>query len=107
MRPDVKKAIQLEYIKCANDPIYFFKKYVFIQHPTKGRLIFNTFPFQDKIFESFVNNDYTVILKARQLGLSTLVAAYSLWLMLFRDDTNILCLATSQRTSKKDRKSVV
>ena len=35
------------------------------------------------------------------MGISTLVGAYSLWLMTFFTDKNILCISISQETSKE------
>lgn len=87
-------------MKCATDPVHFMKKYCFIQHPQRGRIQFSLFPFQEKVLKLFQDNPYAMILKARQLGLSTLVAAYSLWTMLFHKDKNILCIATKQETAK-------
>jgi hypothetical protein len=29
---DIKTLIRQEYIKCASDPVYFMKKYYWIQH---------------------------------------------------------------------------
>ena len=46
------------------------------------------------------DNPYSIILKSRQLGISTLSAGYSLWLMTFHKDKNILCIATKQETAK-------
>ena len=45
-------------------------------------------------------NPYSIILKSRQLGISTLSAGYSLWLMIFHKDKNILCIATKQETAR-------
>ncbi len=100
MSNKIKKIIAQEYIKCAKDPAYFMKKYCHIQHPTRGRILFNLYPFQDKILHLFRDNDYIITLKSRQLGISTLAAAYSLWLMLFHKDKNILALATTQATAR-------
>ena len=97
---DLKKIIKQEYIKCAQDPSHFMRKYCFIQHPQRGRVIFNLYPFQDKVLNLFKENDYSIINKSRQLGISTLCAGYSLWLMLFHKDKNILCIATKQETAK-------
>lgn len=83
-----------EIIRCGKDPTYFFNNYVKIQHPTKGTIPFKTFPFQDDCVQDFIENRFTVIVKSRQLGLSTLVAAYSVWLALFQKDKNILIIAT-------------
>ena len=97
---DLKKVIRQEYIKCAKDPVHFMKKYCFIQHPQRGRIQFNLYPFQQKVLKLFRDNPYSIVLKSRQLGLSTLSAGYSLWLMLFMKDKNILCIATKQETAK-------
>ena len=100
MAQDIKKIIAQEYIKCAKNPAYFMKKYCYIQHPTRGRILFNLYPFQDKILHLFKDHQYIITLKSRQLGLSTLASAYSLWLMIFHKDKNILALATTQATAR-------
>ena len=100
MAQDIKKIIAQEYIKCAKDPAYFMRKYCYIQHPTRGRILFNLYPFQDKVLHLFRDNQYLITLKSRQLGISTLAAGYSLWLMLFHKDKNVLALATTQATAR-------
>jgi len=100
MAQDIKKIIAQEYIKCAKNPAYFMKKYCYIQHPTRGRILFNLYPFQDKILHLFKDHQYIITLKSRQLGLSTLASAYSLWLMIFHKDKNVLALATTQATAR-------
>lgn len=95
-----KELIKQEFIKCSQDPVYFMKKYYYIQHPTKGRILFNLYPFQEAILKQFLSGDYYLINKSRQLGISTLCSAYSLWLMLFHKDKNVLVLATTHETAK-------
>ena len=97
---NLKDVIKEEYVKCAKDPIYFMKKYVKIQHPTRGTLPFLTYPFQDKALEDFVKHDQNIILKSRQMGITTLVSGYAIWLMTFHTDKQILCLSITQETSK-------
>jgi len=99
-QPDVKQIVAQEYIKCAKDPAYFMKKYCFIQHPTRGRILFNLYPFQEGVLHLFRDNQYIITLKSRQLGISTLASAYALWLMLFHKDKNVLALATTQATAR-------
>jgi hypothetical protein len=100
MSEDLRQIIQQEYIKCAQDPAHFMRKYCYIQHPQRGRVQFNLYPFQGKVLTLWRDNPYSVVLKSRQLGISTLAAGYSLWLMLFHKDKNILCIATKQETAK-------
>ena len=97
---DLKKVIRQEYLKCAKDPSHFMKKYCQIQHPQRGRIPFNLYPFQEKVLTLFRDNPYSIVLKSRQLGISTLGAGYSLWLMTFHKDKNVLCIATKQETAK-------
>ena len=99
-KKQLKEAIKREYAKCAQDPVYFLGKYGIIQHPVRGKVNFNLYDFQEKSLESFMQHDYNIVLKARQLGLSTLTAGYALWMMTFQQDKNILVIATKQETAK-------
>ena len=97
---NLKQAIQREYLKCVEDPIHFMKKYCTIQHPQRGKIKFNLFEYQEKCLSEFTNNRYNIILKSRQLGLSTLSAGHALWTMLFHQDKNILVIAKDKDTAK-------
>ena len=91
----INKSRQIsEIIKCGKDPAYFFNSYLRIQHPVRGLIKFDTYPFQDECVETFLENRFSIILKSRQLGMSTLVAAYATWIALFQKDKNILIIAT-------------
>ena len=100
MKSNFKDVIKQEYVKCITDPIYFMKEYCVIQHPQRGKIKFDLYPFQEKTIADLKENDYNIILKARQLGISTLSAGYSLWLMTFHSDKNILVIATKQEVAK-------
>ena len=41
---DIKERIKDEYLKCATDPVYFMKKFYMIQHPQRGRQMFDLYP---------------------------------------------------------------
>lgn len=98
---NLKDIIKQEYRKCAADPVYFMKKYCYIQHPIRGKILFHLYPFQEKVLSNFVTNtDYDIILKSRQLGISTLVAGFALWNMLFKSDYNALVIATKQTVAR-------
>jgi len=95
-----KAIIKQEFVKCATDPVYFMKRYYWIQHPQRGRIQFNLYQFQEQVLHLLQNDEYIIINKSRQLGISTLVSAYALWLMIFQKDKNILVIATKQETAK-------
>ena len=100
MAEQIKEVIKQQYIQCATDPAYFMKKYSMIQHPVKGKIPFDLYPFQEMTVSEFQSERMNVILKARQLGISTLTAGYSLWMMTFHQDKNILVIATKQEVAK-------
>lgn len=104
---DYKELLKQEYIKCVKDPAYFMKRYVYIQHPQRGRILFNLYPFQEKVLHLFRDNENIIVLKSRQLGISTLAAGYALWLLTFFKDKNVLCLATTQATARNLVKKVI
>ena len=90
---DKKQQIK-EIVKCGKEPEYFFKNYLKIQHPVRGLIPFQTYQFQDDCVEDFLAHRFNVILKSRQLGMSTLVAAYAVWMAIFQREKNILIIAT-------------
>jgi len=95
-----------EVIKCGKDPVYFINKYLKIEHPTKGLLPFDTYPFQDDCIKDFNDHRFNIILKSRQLGISTITAAYSIWLALFYKQKNILVIATKMAVAQNFVKKV-
>jgi hypothetical protein len=76
------------------------KKYCYIQHPVRGKIPFHLFQFQERTLTQFDENRYNIVLKSRQTGISTLVAGFSLWKMLFNNDFNCLVIATKQEVAK-------
>jgi hypothetical protein len=76
-----------ELEKCTEDYIYFIKKYVKIQHPTKGTVPFELYDYQEEILHLVHNNKDAMILAARQLGKTqTISTGYILWLATFHKD---------------------
>ena len=96
----LKQVIQKEYKKCILDPVYFMKKYCTIQHPKDGKIKFNLYDYQEKCLTEFTKSRYNIILKSRQLGISTLSAGYALWMILFHADKNVLVIATGKDVAK-------
>lgn len=95
-----QEIIKQEYIKCLESPVYFMKHYVKIKHPIRGTVLFDLYPFQEETLQSFHDYQSNIILKSRQMGISTLVAAYSLWIMIFNKDKNILLISLRQDDAK-------
>ena len=85
-----------EFIKCA-DPItgpeYFMSNYFYIQHPTKGRMLYEPFEYQKRLIHSYHMYRYSISLMPRQTGKSTSAAGYLLWYAMFVPDSTILIAA--------------
>jgi len=65
----------------------------------KGLIPFHLYKFQENLLESFEDHRFNVILKARQLGISTITAAYVAWMMMFHREKNVLVIATKFTTA--------
>jgi len=101
-----KKQILAEIVKSGKDPSYFINNYCRISHPMDGLIPFKTYPYQDDMLLSFNDHRFNIVLKARQLGLSTIVSGYIVWMMLFHRDKNVLVMATKFGTATNVVKKV-
>lgn len=57
-----------EYLKCADDPVYFIENYVKIVSIENGPVLFKMFPYQKRIIEAIHNNTRVIVRIGRQLG---------------------------------------
>tara|TARA_R110000824_G_scaffold44620_3_gene129671 strand:+ start:85 stop:1659 length:1575 start_codon:yes stop_codon:yes gene_type:complete len=94
-----KNEVLKEILKAGKDPAYFINNYAKISHPLKGLIPFTMYEYQNKMVGDFNDHRFNVILKARQLGISTVTAAYIAWLMLFHKNKNVLVVATKFKTA--------
>lgn len=89
-----------EIVRCGKEPEYFINQYVKITHPKKGLVPFKTYNFQNDCLKEFAKHRFNIILKSRQLGLSTITAAFSLWQTIFYKQKNVLVIATKLATAQ-------
>ena len=94
-----KSEIVKELVRCGKDPQYFIDNYCKISHPMHGQIPFKTYDYQKDMLKNFNDYRFNVILKARQLGISTISAAYVAWFMLFHREKNVLVIATKLSTA--------
>lgn len=96
-----------EITKCRMDPIYFIRKYGRIRHPMRGVIHFDLYPFQENVIRRMLDNRFVIIVKGRQMGLSTLMAAYCVWFACFFRAKQILILANKGSTASNVIKKCV
>ena len=101
-----KKEILKEIVKSGKDPDYFLNNYAKISHPQHGLIPFRTYEFQRELLNDCNDHRFNIVLKARQLGISTIVAGYVVWLMMFHRDKNVLVVATKYTTASNLVKKV-
>lgn len=80
----------IEMFKCKRDPIYFMKTYMKVINPKLGAVPFLMFPYQERAVDAFLNNRWCSVLAGRQLGKTTVIAAYLLWFACFNFDKYVL-----------------
>jgi len=86
----------IEFAKCMdpeNGHIHFLTHYFYIQHPTKGKLLFDPFPFQLELLDAYHKHRLSINMIARQCGKTTCAAGYLLWHAMFNPDQTILVAA--------------
>ena len=101
----VKKANQQEtyteqqvedLVKCM-DPkegyLHFAKKFAYIQHPVKGKLLFEPYEYQERLMYSYHNHRFNINMMPRQTGKTTCAAIYLTWYAMFHPDQTILIAA--------------
>jgi hypothetical protein len=86
----------IEFARCADPltgPMYFLANYFYIQHPTKGRLLYDPFDYQHELIDIYHNHRFSINLLGRQMGKTTTAAGYLLWFAMFKPDSTILIAA--------------
>lgn len=92
---------EAEFRRCARDVEYFLEHYWFIRHPERGRILFELRPAQRETLRKWQSERYTVALKARQIGFSTLAGGFAVWLAFFAPDRFIVMLSKAEREAVK------
>jgi hypothetical protein len=82
-----------EYIKCANDPIYFIMTYIKIVNVDEGLMYFDMWDFQKEMVTTFRDNRFVIMKMPRQVGKTTTTVGYLLWHTIFQDQQNCAILA--------------
>jgi len=106
MSSNLRKERAIEYLRCMKDPEYFIRNYVYIVHQDKGLIKFDMYDYQERALKDLFKYDYTIMLKARQMGMTTLLSAYALWLMVFQENKEVLALSYKQNKARNIIKKI-
>ena len=85
-----------ELLKCM-DPdegyLHFARSFAFIQHPVKGKLLFDPYEYQLSLMHSYHNFRFNINMMPRQTGKTTCASIYLAWYAMFKPDQTILVAA--------------
>lgn len=103
---DIEKLREIK--KCAIDPIYFIRNYVYINTKDNGMQLFDLYDFQEAAIKRFLKYRFNINKWSRQVGKSTVVRGFILWWGIFHKDQliamigNKLSLAKEQMQQLRD-----
>ena len=80
---------------------YFCSNYWYIRHPERGRILFEMREAQRETVYAWISYRNTIVLKARQIGFSTLAAAFAFWEVFFWQDRFEVMLSRTEREAAK------
>jgi hypothetical protein len=91
-----------EYIKCANDPVYFCNKYIKVKTLDKGIMPFELYDYQQKFVDYIHKNRFVISKWPRQSGKSTSVIGYICHYITFNQSVSVAILANRLKTAKDE-----
>ena len=77
-----------EFLRCRTDFNYFCQKYIYLELPGKD-IILKPYDKQTELIDTIEKWKYVLVLKSRQIGISTIIQAYAAWLTVFFDNVVI------------------
>jgi hypothetical protein len=73
--------------------LYFARHFAHIQHPVKGKLLFDPYEYQLRLLNSYHSYRFNINMMPRQTGKTTCAAIYLAWYAMFNPDQTILIAA--------------
>jgi len=94
----------IEFSLCADPdtgPEYFIRNFFYIQHPTRGKVQFVPFDYQEELLKNYHSFRFSINMLGRQMGKTTIAAGYLLWYAMFIPDSTIL-VASNKYTGAQE-----
>ena len=93
MDKKLKKKLVKEVARCKRDFIYFSENYLYVIDKNNNKVKLKLNSAQNKILAELIKNNRLTILKARQLGSTTFIAAFLFWKTLFNTNERTAVIA--------------
>lgn len=92
-----KRVAELQ--KCAKDIKYFSENYFYINTVDDGKVKIDLYPAQKRVLKSLVANRFVIVNASRQIGKTTLMCVYALWVTCFNADKRVVIVANKEKTA--------
>ena len=88
-----------ELRKCKNDIVYFAENFFYIISLDKGKQKIELYEAQKRVLRSFVSQRNVIVCSSRQIGKSTMLTVFSLWMVCFNEDYRAAIVANKETTA--------
>ena len=85
--------------KSKRNVLYFAENHFHIVNLDRGKEKIALYKCQKKVLRSLRDNRFVCLLASRQIGKTTLMTIYCLWIACFQDDQRILIVANKEQTA--------
>ncbi len=101
MKEKLTEELKLIIEKCKNDPKFFISNYCVRPDDTDATINVYQRPKQSEIIDHILNDHYVIINSSRQVGKTTLIEAFILWLVIFHKNYTVAILTKNSEFTVK------
>jgi len=88
-----------DLVKCKRNILYFAENFFYITNLDRGKIKIELHNFQKRILRSLRDHRFVITLASRQIGKTTMMTIYALWVACFQEDQRILIVANKEQTA--------
>jgi hypothetical protein len=85
--------------KCKKNILFFAENFFYIVNLDRGKETIGLYKCQKRVLRSLRDERFVALLASRQIGKTTLMTIYCLWIACFQDDQRILIVANKEQTA--------
>lgn len=89
----------VEDLERARKSILHFSRFFYIVNLDEGKQAIKLYPYQKRILKALVENRFNVVLASRQIGKTTILTIFALWMVCFTRDYRVLLIANKEATA--------
>jgi hypothetical protein len=89
----------VEDLERARKSILHFSRFFYIVNLDEGKQPIKLYPYQKRILKALVDHRFNVVLASRQIGKTTILTIFALWMICFTDDYRVLLIANKESTA--------